>query len=341
MGRRKNKLSPNTKKGDFSDGALTNLQTYNDYLNRFQKIALSIFEWENLPDSMNSVYLEWCLYTYGQAALLYFDEFGFVNTMATSAGALNLYNLPAQVHCYSTGGIVDTTRTNFMGYSEPLGEDEECVLVMNNWDRIPTLPTLELFAQRLTMAQRTADINIMAQRTPIVLVTDQDQLLSARTAYSQYNDNEPVIIADKHLLDTSSLKALNTEAPFIADKVMAYKRQIWNEMLSFLGINSLEQEKKEREIVDEAQSNNEVINMNLQAMLAPRKEACRLFNLKYPGQNIDVKVRSDLRNFVKNTQSAIFDGYEDVADDLGDDIIADFGVSKDEDRVEPPRRRDE
>lgn len=315
MVRRANKPKIQTKKSAFSDGNLLNLQTYNDYLNRFQKIALSIFEWENLPPSMNPIYLEWCLFTYGQAALLKFDEYGFVNTMATSAGSLNLYNLPAQIHCYSIGNIVDTTRTNFMGFGPAGKEEDGCILVMNNWDRIPTLPTLELFAWRLTMAQRTADINMMAQRTPIVLVTDQDQLLTARTAYEQYNDNQPVIIADKHLLDSSSLKALNTEAPFIADKVMAYKRQLWNEFLTFLGINSLEQEKKERQIVDEAESNNEVINMNLQAMLAPRKEACRLFNLKYSGQDIDVKVRSDLRNFVKNTQSAIFDDYD------GDGII--------------------
>lgn len=334
MVRRKNKPGIQTKKSDFADATHVNLQTFNDYLNRFQKIALSIFEWQNLPDSMNSIYLEWCLFTYGQAAMLYSEEFGYVNTMATSAGYLNIYNLPSQIHCYSTGGIIDTTRTNFMGYSDPLDQDQECVFVMNNWDRIPTLPTLELFAYRLTQAQRTADINIMAQRTPIVLVTDQDQLLTAKNAYVQYNDNEPVIIADKHLLDTSSLKALSTEAPFIADKIMAYKRQIWNEMLTFLGINSLEQEKKERQIVDEAQSNNEVINMNLQAMLAPRKEACRLFNLKYPNQKIDVKVRSDLQNYVKMTQSAIFDEYDD---DRG---LFDNGVSEDRDRVIVERSED-
>ena len=86
---------------------------------------------------------------------------------------------------------------------------------------------------------------------------------------------------------------------------MDYKIKIWNEALQFLGINNLD-EKKERLITDEANSNNEVINMNLQSYLAPRKHACELFNEKY-GEHIDVKVRSDLYNIIKQQESIVSD----------------------------------
>ena len=40
-------------------------------------------------------------------------------------------------------------------------------------------------------------------------------------------------------------------------------------------------DKKERLITDEANSNNELINLNLQSYLAPRQEACKQFNEKF------------------------------------------------------------
>ena len=51
----------------FTDSAIINDQTYFDYLDRFKRLALSIFEWVNLPKSMNARWLERCLYYNGQA----------------------------------------------------------------------------------------------------------------------------------------------------------------------------------------------------------------------------------------------------------------------------------
>ena len=61
---RKKKVNQNYK---FTDNALVNDATYFDYLERFKKIAMSMFEWVNLPKSMNSRWLERCLYYNGQA----------------------------------------------------------------------------------------------------------------------------------------------------------------------------------------------------------------------------------------------------------------------------------
>ena len=46
--------------------------------------------------------------------------------------------------------------------------------------------------------------------------------------------------------------------------------------------------------------------MNLQSYLAPRQESCRLFNERY-GKNIEVKVRSDLYNIIKQEESIVSD----------------------------------
>lgn len=306
MAKRIRKVPP---KDAFRDAIMMNNSTYNDYLERMKKICLSMFEWQNLPTSMNARFLEMCLFYNGQAALLYDDDFGYINTMAADGGYINIYGLPTELQCYS---YRFNQRRGL--YMTDTGEEKgkECILVMNNYERIPTTATVSLFAYRLAEAQRTADVNIQAQRTPVLITTDQKQYFTLKKMYEEYDGNTPAIFADKNLITPDALKSIKTEAPFIANNIMDYKREIWNEFLTFMGISNLS-EKRERMISNEVDSNNELINLNLQALLIPRKEACRQFNEKYGlmGEKaIDVKVRSDLYNIVKQFES-ITDEYRE------------------------------
>lgn len=300
----------------FVDNALVNDMTYFDYLNRFKKVALSIFEWVNLPKTMNAQWLEKCLYYNGQATLLKDKNYGFINTRCCSNGKINIYGLPSSLHCYSFE--YDTSRKLYTGLIETLTKAQkemyeyfECILVQNNWDRTPTASSMELFALRLYEAEQTASVNIKAQKTPVLILTDENQRLTFENIYSQYDGNRPVIFGDKNNLQENVIRAIKTDAPFIADKVMDYKKEIWNEALTFLGINNIMIDKKERLVSDEANSNNELINLNLQSYLAPREFACEQFNEKYglkgTNKEISVRVRSDLHNIIKNAQSIIND----------------------------------
>lgn len=298
-------------KDAFRDAILMNNKTFNDYLDRMRKICLSMFEWINLPDSMNARFLEQCLYYQGQGALLYDKDYGYLNTMASDGGYINIYGLPTEIMCYS---YRFNQRRSL--YTLDIGEekDKECILVLNNYDRVPTSYTISLFAYRLAEAQRTADVNIKSLRTPVLITTDQKQYFSLKKTYEEYDGNTPVIFADKNLITPDALKAMKTDAPIIVNDIMEYKREIWNEFLTFIGISNLS-EKRERMVSSEIDSNNELVNLNLQALLIPRKEACKQFNEKYGlmgDRAIDVKVRSDLYNIVKQ--------FESVTDDYRDQI---------------------
>ena len=191
---------------------------------------------------------------------------------------------------------------------------------MNNWERIPTASTIELFARRLTEADRTCDVNIKSQKTPILLLANNKQRLTLENIYNQYNGNQPIIFGDKDQLSIDTIKSVNTEAPFVTDKVMAYKKEIWNEALEFLGINGLMTEKKERLITEEANANNEVINLNLQSYLVPRQRACEQFNKKFgltgTDKEISVRVRSDLYNTIKKALSSSNDFITEEIDSM-------------------------
>ena len=312
MGKRK-------ARNNLEDAVLMNNATYFDYLERFKRIALSMFEWTNLPDSMDARYLERCLYYTGQAAMLYLEPYGYINTKSATSGKLNLYGLPTRIRCYSYGEI-NTSRRVFNGVSEAVAqingyEDDtdddkstEAILVLNNWEGVATATSVELFAMRMAIAERAIDVNIRAQKTPFVLVTNQNKRLSMMNALDQVEKNAMALVVEQSQLDAESFKTLQTQAPYVADKLTDYKMRIWNEFLTFLGVDNIS-EKRERMISAETMSNNECVNLNMMAGLKPREKAAKEFNQKY-GKNIEVKLRSDVYNIIKSTESIVMDSLD-------------------------------
>lgn len=312
------------KRTALEDAMLLNNATYFDYLDRVKKIALSIFEWVNLPESMDSRYLERCLYYTGAAALLHDDTYGFINTKATCSNKLNIYGLPTEITAFSYS-FRDVRRV-YNGLTSPDNDiNSEAILVLNTWDMLPTAPSIELFCMRLAEAQRIIDINIKAQATPYVIMTDENERLSMINAFQQVDKNSAVIFGKRGVFDAASIKTLNTQAPYIADKVQGYKRDVWNEMLTYLGVDNIE-EKAERLVSAEVGGNNELVNLNLQSFFATRKLAAKQFNEKYGlsgDKAIDVKLRSDVGNLVKRIESTVVGDYfgeQQVKDVIANDI---------------------
>lgn len=292
----------------YLEAQVLNIKTYQDFYARLARIAMSMFEWENLPESMDGEFLERCLFFFGQAALLYKTNYGgFINTQSVVHGKLNLYYKPVSLECYGPDNV-NVVRSVYNGLEEPKDKEEECILVENMMFMVPTASTLDLYAMRMAEVQRSEDVNIKQQKFPMYIQTDQKQRFSIENTYDQYSGNTPVIVVDKTGMTSDSFRAVNTEVPYVADKLQQYRLKIFNEALSFLGVNNLN-EKKERQLTSEIEKNNEEVNLNLQAFLVPRQRAARQFNRKYgftgTDKEIKVKIRSDLYNIIKTEQSVV------------------------------------
>lgn len=309
--------------GQYIENEVLNDSTFAHYLKCFKLLCLSVFEWKDLPDGMDSRFLEEVLYYNGIATLLYDEELGFINTACAYSGNLNIYGLPTAFNCYSYG--FHSIRKLYTGLNNEEAKKSDCIMVLNAQDRESTYASMELFAYRMYKAERVSDININAQKTPILLYADEKTKLSMQNAYAQYDGNAPVIVGKKGQFDSSDITSISTNADFVADKIQDYKKEVWNELLTFLGINNLN-EKKERMVSDETNQNNELINLMLQARLIPRQEACKQFNELF-GTNISVRVRSDLSNVIKNMESIVSDyipmkeGEDDVVTKLYNESI--------------------
>lgn len=257
---------------------LNNL-TYRHYYNTLKELAISMFEWENLPDTIDARFLELSLFEDGMAVFFKDDVIGFLALQTMIGGELSVYRIPNIRTAYATNG-----------YHEQLNKDNS-VIIWNNMLRNNTVDDIKFFARKLYECDRTIDVNIKAQKTPVAILCDENQRLTMMNLYAQYDGNEPFIFGGKEL-DLKKVTSINTQAPFIADKVNDMKNVIWNEALTYLGISNVNNVKKERLITDEVTRNMGATISSRYSRLEMRKEACKKINEMF-GLNIDVRYKDD------------------------------------------------
>lgn len=262
--------------------------TFTDYFYRLMLIARSIFKWNNLPNGMDEKWIERYLFTEGKCVFFNDPVKGFMVAKCSDGGSLNYYDEPT---------LINPVATN-MTTSKVYKNHEECVVIRNNDIMIPTARTIQLFAYRLADISRTIDININAQKTPLVILCSDKQKLTMKNVFKQWNGFEPVIYGDSNL-DLNQITVLKTDAPIVFDKLQYQKHAIWNECMTFLGINNANQDKRERLVDDEVQANNEQVEISAHCMLKAREQACEEIN-KIFGTNISVELRvDDYRKYVE------------------------------------------
>ena len=252
--------------------------TYTDYYYRLMLLARTMFEWSGLPNGIDQKWIERFLFTEGVCVFFKDPNLGYMVSRATLSGNLNYYDEPTGIRAYGT---------NYEG--RELENNKDCVLIRNNEDMIPTSYTIQLFAIQLTRISRVIDVNINAQKTPVLIKCSDKEKLSLKQVYQQWNENEPVIYGTKDL-DVERFEVLRTDAPIVFDKLQLQKHDIWNECMTFLGINNANTDKKERLITDEVVANNELVDLSAKVMLETRKRACKRINELF-GTNIDVRLR--------------------------------------------------
>ena len=269
------------KDRDFWQSAGRNNASFMQYYNRLVELAVSMFDWQNLPDTIDPRFLELCLFTDGKALFFKDEVLGYLTLQVAIAGQMNVYRIPTGRRAYAVNG-----------YNKQLTE-KDSVIIWNNMLHINSMLDAQQYATRLSNIDRAIDVNINAQKTPILIKCDESQRLTMQNVYKQYDGNMPVIFADKNLND-KGFQVLATEAPFVAPKLYELKTELWNEALTFLGISNINVVKKERMITDEVQRNQGGIVASRYSRLESRREACRQINEMF-GLDIWCDYREDYR----------------------------------------------
>lgn len=267
------------KDRQFIDNATINNSTYNMYLTRLCDLAISCFNWVDLPDTVNERYLELLLMKKGKCIFFKDDVLGYIVTDVADNSKLNIYNEPIKRIAIASNGY----------YNDTLNE-ENSVIIYNDYMHNVIYPILQMYAWRLYNITRVIDVNISAQRTPVTILCDEKNKLTMENMYMQYEGNTPFIFGNKNL-DLTNFKVLNTNAPMIGPQCYDILKNIWNDALMFLGYSPIS-DKRERMLTEELKQQFASSSSNYFSRLSARLQSCKYINNIF-GLNVDVEFRQN------------------------------------------------
>lgn len=267
----------------FDESLDMNNLTYAQYERRLTELAISMFKWDGLPETVDERYMELTLFLNGSVVYFNDDVVGNLCLSVLPNGRLNVYGEPVDRRAYS----------GFNNYQKNLNENDS-VIIWNNYLRTNSVLDVRMFAKRLYTYDRIMDVNVNAQKTPILIQGTTNQRLTLKNLYKEYDGNAPFIFGDKNL-DINSLKVINTGAPFIAGQIYELKSKVWNEALTYLGISNLTVQKKERLLTDEVMRSQGGTVASRYSRLEARKTAAEKINRMFR-TNISVDYRQDLQD---------------------------------------------
>lgn len=269
---------------------LLNDLTYRTIFDKFKMVAINMFKWSNLPEGIEEKHIEKYLFDDGCAIFFRDPDMSYMCLKADPGAQQNVYGEP--LGWWATG-------FNYHKYYDT----DKCVIISNNKLRIATEKFITFYANKLSEAERTMDVNVKSCKTPFIFACDDKDVLSFKQIFAKVDGNEPAIYADRGL-NLDSLQVFQTGVKFLGNDLQDYKRTVESELLTFLGVNNVSVDKKERLITDEAESNDELIQSFCDIQLESRQRACEEINAMY-GLNVSVELRG---SFAHNSQTNVENG---------------------------------
>lgn len=272
---------PNMGSQQFWQSGQMNNRLYAMYYDYLTELAISMFEWVNLPDSVDPRYLELVLFTHGQAVFFKDEELGYLALNNAVQGKFDVYRVPIMRRAYAANG-----------YQKPLNNTDS-VIIYNNYLRTNTMTAVRNYAELLYDLDQSIRVNAKAQKTPILLSCEENERITMMNLYQKYDGNQPFIFGTKELRP-NAISAINTAAPFVARDLYELKTKYWNEALTYLGISNINVQKKERLVSDEVTRMTGGTIASRYRRLEMRRKACEQINKMF-GLNIECNYRDDFR----------------------------------------------
>ena len=264
------------------DGYPQNLLTYDQVMANARLLATSRFKWQSKdvqPKDRLSEFIEMLLYLKGQCAL-FKDTDGWKVRCCVPSGGLDEYGQPESFNLTDYNGTHMVTVKN---------DDERFIWIKNNAACIPTIFWIVKYCNRVAKIERTMDLNIDAQKTPFMIETSPEIHLSIQNIFKEIRQMDEVVYVDQKTGIKDNVQVLKLDAPYLVDKLYAQKQNEFNDLLNFLGINTVK-EKTAHILYKEATATDELTDSYLDMFSAPRIKALEI--AKERGLNISLSILS-------------------------------------------------
>lgn len=275
---------------------LSNFKTYEMYKRQLLTLAENVFEFKNMPEFIDTAYLNKQLLRKGAIAFFKDEVMGLLALPYVNIGNLDVYGRPNKIQVMASNG-----------YNRTLNRDEFIIMYDNN-GRYPLWLDILQYAERLALATRTIDINISQQKTPRFWKTTTEKEKSIKDIVNNVDGFENIVLAYKDIdLDDTTL--VLEPAPYVADKIGLDKDKIYNEFLRLIGIANLSYQKKERNIKDEISAMQGGTVASRYSRFEPRQKAIDLINEKF-GTEIEVQYYDGIPTTAKELEQFDFEDEE-------------------------------
>ena len=255
----------------------------------YENLAIQRYKWKNLPEPLESEKLEQMLYDNPQVVT--FKNKTTLNDVITNVDSPLLFIPISGEYNWNVYDIPQNLTAEKRGLFAQLKIDE-CVIIKNNFMRTTTRERVEYWVEKMCNIQSAMDLNVNATKTPFVLSCDNEkEKLTLLNFYESIGCSKPLIITDSNSkLNYTEKKVLTTGVLPIMDQYQQAYLDCKNELLTYLGIDNVSIEKRERLLTGEIEQNDELINDNLYRGYLERKKACEKINKMF-GTNIDVEIQ--------------------------------------------------
>lgn len=253
------------------------------YEKQIMELATNRFKWNGLPETIDPRFLEMVLYT--QALAIFFkhpDNDAFCAWRGMPIGPSNAQD--------------NFTKFQAIGTIErPVSLNvDNCVPMWANYVRVPDYDMVSIYTKQLVDTNASINIAIKNSRHPVVLVSDQSgsDRLGLANAYRQVQEGQPVIgwYKDSGMGDSLRDKIIPIELGTKAEDITILqiaKTRIFSELMTFLGIDNSNQDKRERLVSDEVDANDSQISHFRRIALNAREQACEQINKMF---DLDISV---------------------------------------------------
>ena len=281
----------------FVNSQLCNWNTYQMYVRRLTMLAENVFEYKNLPEYIDLSYLNDTLLKKGSIAFFKDEIMGVIALPYSPIGKLDIYGRPMKIMARAYNGT----------FFRSLNSDEFVIMYDNALRSSIYLDILQI-AERISMNKRTIDVNIVQQRTPRIWKTNKDKERTIKDLSNNIDGFEENVLT-YDTLDIDEMQCVLAPAPFVADKINMNLEKEWAEFYQLVGISHLQEQKKERLIIDEMNASQGGTIASRFSRFETRKRAIEEINKKF-GTNIEVEYYDG--------EPSMLGGDEDVSNVLSD-----------------------
>lgn len=238
--------------------------------------SLTMFEWQNLPDTLPMVELEKMLQINGYAIIAKYQD----NIYAFNGGfsGQDAYNRPTQVIINNPALKMNETYTI----------DEDCIVIKNDDMKQGLIKIYEYFGQRLIENQITMLMTDYNLRMPFTISSSDDQTTqSAKDYLNKIIDGSLGVIGEQKLFKALSVTPTNTKQTATFSDLYGYQQFIIAQLNNTIGLATNNNMKRERLTTNEIEVNKNASYPLVDNMLRNRQQAVDKINEMF-GLNISV-----------------------------------------------------